>query len=166
MPANRLEALYARDGLQLARSTICGWHEQLADLVEARWRLLAASGVSLEQAALEIGVAVVELRAWSRSAEGEARWRRSAGNSRRSSGRTCARDYRVHGTVWRRRWRAAGPPSPAAGRSRSRRCTSWWSAPGSHADPLRLRHLTRCGNYGMKLLKHKTRQTGSPSSDP
>ncbi|PCC72527.1 Transposase IS66 family protein [Nannocystis exedens] len=34
LPANRLEALYARDGLQLARSTICGWHEQLADLVE------------------------------------------------------------------------------------------------------------------------------------
>jgi hypothetical protein len=38
----------------------------------ARWRLLAASGVSLEQAALEIGVAVVELRAWSRGVEVEA----------------------------------------------------------------------------------------------
>lgn len=38
----------------------------------ARWRLLAASGVSLEQAALEIGVAVAELRAWSRGVEVEA----------------------------------------------------------------------------------------------
>ena len=32
----------------------------------ARWRLLAASGGSLEQAALEIGVTVDELRSWSR----------------------------------------------------------------------------------------------------
>ena len=38
----------------------------------ARWRLLAASGVSLELAALEIGVMVDELRAWSRDAEGKA----------------------------------------------------------------------------------------------
>jgi hypothetical protein len=38
----------------------------------ARWRLLAASGVSLEQAALEIGVTAVDLRAWSRGLEDEA----------------------------------------------------------------------------------------------
>lgn len=30
----------------------------------ARWRVLATSGVSLEQAALEIGVTAVELRAY------------------------------------------------------------------------------------------------------
>ena len=34
LPLNRLEGIYARDGLDIARSTICGWHEQLADLAE------------------------------------------------------------------------------------------------------------------------------------
>ncbi|MDC0675320.1 IS66 family transposase [Nannocystis radixulma] len=33
-PLHRQESIYARDGLELPRSTICGWHEQLADLVE------------------------------------------------------------------------------------------------------------------------------------
>lgn len=31
-PLHRLEGIYARDGLVLARSTICGWHEELANL--------------------------------------------------------------------------------------------------------------------------------------
>ncbi len=34
MPLNRLEDMYARDGLELARSTICGWHGALADVVK------------------------------------------------------------------------------------------------------------------------------------
>jgi transposase len=34
MPLHRLALMYARDGVVLARSTICGWHEQLADLAE------------------------------------------------------------------------------------------------------------------------------------
>lgn len=34
LPLNRLEAVFARDGLDISRSTICGWHEQLADLAE------------------------------------------------------------------------------------------------------------------------------------
>jgi transposase len=34
MPLNRLEDMYARDGLELARSTMCGWHAALADLVK------------------------------------------------------------------------------------------------------------------------------------
>lgn len=38
----------------------------------ARWRLLATSGVSLEQAAQDIGVTAVELRAWLRGTEDEA----------------------------------------------------------------------------------------------
>lgn len=38
-PLHRLEGIYARDGIELARSTICGWHEQLAALAE---RLVAA----------------------------------------------------------------------------------------------------------------------------
>jgi transposase len=29
-PAHRQESIYARDGLELARSTICGWHQSLA----------------------------------------------------------------------------------------------------------------------------------------
>lgn len=33
-PAHRLEDVYRRDGLELARSTICGWHMQLAPLAE------------------------------------------------------------------------------------------------------------------------------------
>ncbi len=34
MPLNRLEGMYARDGLELARSTMCGWHAALADIVK------------------------------------------------------------------------------------------------------------------------------------
>ena len=30
----RLAQIYARDGLVLARSMMCGWHERLADLAE------------------------------------------------------------------------------------------------------------------------------------
>ena len=32
-PTNRLESIYAREGIELARSTICSWHMQLAELV-------------------------------------------------------------------------------------------------------------------------------------
>jgi transposase len=31
-PLHRLERIYARDGVELARSTICGWHKELAEL--------------------------------------------------------------------------------------------------------------------------------------
>lgn len=34
MPVHRLEQMYAREGLGLVRSTICGWHAQLMPLVE------------------------------------------------------------------------------------------------------------------------------------
>lgn len=34
MPLHRLEDVYARDGLELARSTMCGWHGALADVVK------------------------------------------------------------------------------------------------------------------------------------
>jgi transposase len=41
LPLNRLESIYAREGLELARSTVCGWHEELAvlarPLVDAMW---------------------------------------------------------------------------------------------------------------------------------
>ena len=32
-PLNRLEGIYAREGLQVAKSTLCGWHEKVAELV-------------------------------------------------------------------------------------------------------------------------------------
>lgn len=32
LPLNRLEKIYARDGIELNRSTICGWHTQLTPL--------------------------------------------------------------------------------------------------------------------------------------
>lgn len=34
LPLNRLEGIYARDGIELARSTVCTWHGALAPLVE------------------------------------------------------------------------------------------------------------------------------------
>jgi transposase len=41
LPLYRLESIYAREGLDLARSTMCGWHDELADfvrpLVGAMW---------------------------------------------------------------------------------------------------------------------------------
>lgn len=41
LPLHRLERIYGREGLDLARSTMCGWHEALAalvkPLVEAMW---------------------------------------------------------------------------------------------------------------------------------
>jgi transposase len=47
LPANRLEKIYAREGVHLARSTICGWHDQLATLVhplvDAMWADAMAS---------------------------------------------------------------------------------------------------------------------------
>jgi transposase len=33
LPLNRLEDIYGRDGLELSRSTMCGWHGELAELV-------------------------------------------------------------------------------------------------------------------------------------
>lgn len=41
LPLHRLERIYGREGLDLARSTICGWHAELATLaqplIEAMW---------------------------------------------------------------------------------------------------------------------------------
>jgi transposase len=34
LPLNRLEGIYARDGVELARSTICGWHGTLAEIAK------------------------------------------------------------------------------------------------------------------------------------
>ena len=33
-PLNRLEGIYARDGLQVAKSTLCTWHQKVAELVQ------------------------------------------------------------------------------------------------------------------------------------
>jgi transposase len=33
-PLTRLEGIYARDGLELSKSTLCTWHEQVAELVQ------------------------------------------------------------------------------------------------------------------------------------
>ncbi len=42
LPLHRMERIFARQGLPLARSTICGWHAELADLVrpliDAMWQ--------------------------------------------------------------------------------------------------------------------------------
>jgi transposase len=34
MPLNRLEDMYSRDGVELAKSTMCGWHGALAEVVK------------------------------------------------------------------------------------------------------------------------------------
>src|SRR4030095_6650507 len=33
-PLHRLESIFARDGMELSRQTMCGWHLELAALVE------------------------------------------------------------------------------------------------------------------------------------
>jgi transposase len=42
LPLHRLEQVYAREGLELSRSTMCGWHGELAKLIrpllEAMWQ--------------------------------------------------------------------------------------------------------------------------------
>ena len=47
MPLHRMERMYGREGLPLARSTICGWHQEVAllvaPLVLAMWRDALAS---------------------------------------------------------------------------------------------------------------------------
>jgi transposase len=45
-PLNRLEGIYAREGLPLARSTICGWHEQLADLARPLVKAMFADALT------------------------------------------------------------------------------------------------------------------------
>jgi len=35
LPLHRLEGIYARDGVELARSTVCGWHAALAPLFDS-----------------------------------------------------------------------------------------------------------------------------------
>jgi transposase len=46
-PLHRLERIYGREGLELARSTLCGWHAELSTLVrpliEAMWQDALAS---------------------------------------------------------------------------------------------------------------------------
>ena len=47
LPLHRLERIYGREGLELARSTVCGWHEELSTLVQplvtAMWKDALAS---------------------------------------------------------------------------------------------------------------------------
>lgn len=42
LPLHRLERIYGREGLDIARSTICGWHQELAvlckPLIDAMWK--------------------------------------------------------------------------------------------------------------------------------
>jgi transposase len=40
LPLHRLEAIYAREGLELARSTMCGWHEALLPLARPLTRAM------------------------------------------------------------------------------------------------------------------------------
>jgi transposase len=46
LPVHRQEAIHAREGLPLARSTICNWHQQLADLVEPLVDAMLADALS------------------------------------------------------------------------------------------------------------------------
>jgi transposase len=47
LPLNRLEDVYARDGLDLARSTMCGWHAALADVVQPLVSAMRADAFTL-----------------------------------------------------------------------------------------------------------------------
>ena len=47
LPLNRLEDVYAREGLVLARSTMCGWHAALADVVKPLVSAMRADAFTL-----------------------------------------------------------------------------------------------------------------------
>ena len=47
LPLNRLEQVYAREGLPLARSTICGWHMELGDLCRPLVEAMLADALTL-----------------------------------------------------------------------------------------------------------------------
>jgi len=47
LPLNRLEDVYARDGVELARSTICGWHGTLAELAKPLIGAMRADALKL-----------------------------------------------------------------------------------------------------------------------
>lgn len=42
LPLHRLESIYEREGMRLSRSTVCGWHLELADLAEPLLRAMKA----------------------------------------------------------------------------------------------------------------------------
>jgi transposase len=46
LPLHRMEAIFRRDGIDLNRSTICGWHSELADLVEPLIRAMHADALA------------------------------------------------------------------------------------------------------------------------
>lgn len=45
-PLNRLEGIYAREGLPLAKSTICTWHDELAELARPLVKAMFADALS------------------------------------------------------------------------------------------------------------------------
>lgn len=47
MPLHRLEDMYARDGVELARSTMCGWHGTLAELAKPLVAAMRADAFTL-----------------------------------------------------------------------------------------------------------------------
>jgi transposase len=47
MPLHRLEDIYARDGIELARSTMCGWHGTLAELAKPLVGAMRADALTL-----------------------------------------------------------------------------------------------------------------------
>ena len=47
LPLHRLEDIYARDGLELARSTMCGWHGTLAELAKPLVGAMRADALTL-----------------------------------------------------------------------------------------------------------------------
>lgn len=47
LPLHRLESIYARDGLDIARSTMCGWHERLAELASPVVRAMKTEALTM-----------------------------------------------------------------------------------------------------------------------
>ena len=39
-PLHRMERIYGREGLTLARSTLCGWHQEVSSLVQPLWKAM------------------------------------------------------------------------------------------------------------------------------
>jgi transposase len=118
LPLYRLEPVYAREGLELARSTMCGWHAELAELVrplvDAMWKDAQASPYLCTDATGVLVQAKERCRAghfWVLIAPGRHvlyRWKREGHSLGAASLITFTADWRVSAPTWGH----IGAPSP------------------------------------------------------
>jgi hypothetical protein len=67
LPLHRLERIYGREGLPLARSTICGWHDALAELAKPLLEAMWADALTAPYLCTDATGVLVQAREWCRS---------------------------------------------------------------------------------------------------